>query len=79
MALIDAYDTRTGKRHVIPDHWLEHPVLGRGYSIDPPPAAPEVAPPATPADEPGSARSPRRGSRTPDTDSPAVGDTEKEM
>lgn len=30
MALIDAYDTRTGEKlpQLVPEHWIDHPVLG---------------------------------------------------
>jgi len=44
VALIDAYDTRTGKRVTVPDHWIDHPVLGRGYALTP---SPPKTPPQT--------------------------------
>lgn len=42
MALIDAYDTRTGQVRQVPEHWIGHPTLGVGLSPEAPaPAAPE--------------------------------------
>lgn len=34
MALVDAYDTRTGKKlaHLVPEHLIGHPVLGPNLS-----------------------------------------------
>lgn len=63
MALITAYDKRTGKRVQIPERWLTSR-LGAGYSAEPPAAAPKT-PPAS-----------RRPSDTPKP--PVTGDTEKE-
>lgn len=43
MALIDAYDTRTGEARQVPEHWIGHPTLGAGFSLTPPePATPVV-------------------------------------
>lgn len=43
MALIDAY-TRTGQVRQVPEHWIGHPTLGVGLSLEAPaPAAPEPA------------------------------------
>jgi hypothetical protein len=82
MPLIDAYDTRTGKRVVVPDSWIGHPVLGRGYALTPP--SPKTPPPAAVVAVP--ARTSRRQAVQDATTAPAVveelapaaGDTEQE-
>jgi len=71
MPLIDVYDTRTGRRHVIPDHWIGHPTLGRGYSIDPPSVAPATEPEPAPEAAP-------KAARAASSKAPVTGDTEKE-
>jgi len=35
----DAYDTRTGEKRLVPTHYLDHPVLGKGLSRTPRDAA----------------------------------------
>jgi hypothetical protein len=81
VGLTDAYDTRTGKRVQIPAHWLDHPVLSRGYSRTPP------APPPPPVVVVEPPRPRRRSARKKDTTAapavvetlaPAAGDTEQE-
>lgn len=32
---VRAYDTRTGKVHSVPEHWLGHKVLGRNLTLTP--------------------------------------------
>lgn len=39
MALIDAY-TSTGEVRLVPEHWIGHPTLGVGLSLEPPAPAP---------------------------------------
>lgn len=41
MALVPAYDARTGKKlpQLVPDHWFDHPVLKRGIRRAPKSAA----------------------------------------
>jgi len=82
VAFIDAYDTRTGKRVAVPDHWIGHPVLGRGYALTPsppktPPQTVVVAVPVRPS------RRPTKKDATPapavvEELAPAAGDTEQE-
>jgi hypothetical protein len=43
MALIDAYDTRTGEVRQVPEHWIGHPTLGATLSTEPP-APPDPEP-----------------------------------
>lgn len=35
MAFVAAYDKRTGVKHSVPEHWLNHPVLGKNLSRTP--------------------------------------------
>lgn len=44
MALVDAYDTRTGKKlaHLVPEHLIGHPVLGSNLSRIPSQASAET-------------------------------------
>lgn len=35
MARVAVYDKRTGRKHSVPEHWLDHPVLGRNLSRTP--------------------------------------------
>lgn len=35
MAFVNAYNTRTGRKSRIPEHWLGHPRLGREYRLTP--------------------------------------------
>lgn len=37
MAFVYAYDTRTGEKlaHQVPEHWLDHPTLGKNLSRTP--------------------------------------------
>ncbi len=48
MALVPAYDTRTGQlvEHLVPDTWIGHPVLGPHLSTEPPAPAEEAESPA---------------------------------
>lgn len=39
MALIQVYRSQTGERVTIPEHWLDHPELGKGFRKTKPPAA----------------------------------------
>lgn len=41
MALVQAYDAKTGEKvsHLIPEHWFDHPVLGKPYTRKPAKAA----------------------------------------
>ena len=50
MALVPAYDTRTGElvEHLVPDTWIGHPVLGPHLSTEPPAPADEVEAPEPP-------------------------------
>lgn len=32
---VDAYAKSTGVKHSIPEHWLDHPVLGKNFSLTP--------------------------------------------
>ena len=43
MALIDAYDTRTGQVRQVPEHWIGHPTLGVGLSLEAPAPVPALA------------------------------------
>jgi hypothetical protein len=78
MAFVDVFDA-AGKPAVIPEHWLFHPVLGRGYAL----TVPTQCPPP-PVGEPKPARRKRSGRNTTptfvagDTLAPAAGDTEQE-
>lgn len=60
MALVPAYDTRTGQlvEHLVPDTWIGHPVLGPHLSTEPPAETEEVQAPESPA------RTKRRAPRT---------------
>lgn len=40
MALIDAYDTRTGEVRQVPEHWIGHPIHGATLSLAPPEPVP---------------------------------------
>ena len=48
MALVPAYDTRTGQlvEHLVPDTWIGHPILGPHLSANPPKAAEATETPA---------------------------------
>ena len=48
MALVPAYDTRTGQlvEHLVPDTWIGHPVLGPHLSANPPKAIEATETPA---------------------------------
>ena len=35
MAFVAAYDKRTGVKHSVPEHWLDHPVLGQNLRKTP--------------------------------------------
>lgn len=35
MAFVRAYDKRTGAIHSVPEHWVDHPVLGKNLSLTP--------------------------------------------
>lgn len=35
MAFVAAYDKRTGVKHSVPEHWVDHPVLGKNLSRTP--------------------------------------------
>lgn len=37
MALVNAYNTRTGKKvpHQVPEHWIDHPRIGKHLSRTP--------------------------------------------
>ena len=48
MAFVAAYDKRTGVKHSVPEHWLDHPVLGRPFEKTPRQRAAEKK--ASPAD-----------------------------
>lgn len=52
MALVPAWDTRTGMpvAHLVPDHYFAHPVLGANLSPTDP--APKPAKPTEPAPKP---------------------------
>ena len=41
-----AYSKRTGKKlpHLVPDHWFDHPVLGRDIRRSPSASAPKKTP-----------------------------------
>ena len=60
MALVPAYDTRTGQlvEHLVPDTWIGHPVLGPHLSTEPPAPAEEAEALESPA------RTKRRAPRT---------------
>jgi hypothetical protein len=62
MALIAAYDTRTGEKlqQLVPEHWIGHVVLGEHLSKTPRQKAAD------------------RAARAANTRTPAAGDTEKE-
>jgi hypothetical protein len=40
---VEAYSTKTGLKQVIPEHWLDHPLLGKDFSLTPSAKAREVA------------------------------------
>ena len=35
MAFVAAFDKSTGRKHSVPEHWLDHPVLGKGLRKTP--------------------------------------------
>lgn len=35
MAFVAAYDKRTGAKHSVPEHWLDHPILGQNLRKTP--------------------------------------------
>jgi hypothetical protein len=35
MAFVAVYDKRTGRKHSVPEHWLDHPVLGQNIRKTP--------------------------------------------
>lgn len=84
MALIDAYDTRTGEARQVPEHWIGHPTLGVGLTTEPPAPQPhqaEVREPAPAKPGPVAVKEPKPTAPKPtrpkadDTDAPApVGD-----
>lgn len=74
MALVRAYDTRTGRKleHPVPEEWIDHPRIGRYLSKTPRQKA---------AERKKNTRSTRSRFTTPYpliTEAPAAGDTEKE-
>ena len=46
MAFVDAYDKTTGKKHIVPEHFLDHRVLGKNLARTPRGTAAEKAAPA---------------------------------
>jgi hypothetical protein len=48
-AKVTAYSTATGEKHEVPEHWLGHPVLGKGLRKTPTQKASENPTPKTPA------------------------------
>lgn len=45
MALVDAYDTRTGTVRQVPEHWIDHPVHGATLTAGTTPPEPAPAEP----------------------------------
>lgn len=88
MALVDVFDTRTGRTVQVPARWMDHPVLSAGYSWTlPVPAPPAPTPPPVVVEVGKPAR--RKRATTPKTTpapaavvhdslAPAAGDTEQE-
>ena len=71
------YAKATGKKHKVPEHYLDNPVLMRPFSKTPKSRAAEQAAPAgsgTPPPPPPDSGSALAGPATPDT--PAAGDKE---
>lgn len=58
MAFVDAYSKKTGKKHVVPEHFLDHRVLGKDLARTPRSAA---AGQATPADTKKTPATPEKG------------------
>lgn len=75
MALIDAYDTRTGEVRQVPEHWIGHPIYGAHLTTEPPaPPAREPAPVEVKEPKPPAPPKPKRP-KADDNDAPApVGD-----
>lgn len=40
---VEAYAKSTGVKQVIPEHWLDHPVLGKDFSLTPSAKARQIA------------------------------------
>ena len=71
MALVDAYDTKTGKKlpYQVPEHHIDHPVLGRRLSKTPSQRAQEE-----PRPDAGRSGKPNKGAAT---DPRPVGETKE--
>ena len=52
MALVVAYEKKSGEKRMVPERWLGHPVLGRDFRKTPPPEGGSKAAPAAPVKAP---------------------------
>lgn len=50
---VDAYSKSTGQKQRIPEHWLDHPVLGKDFTLTPSARAREDAAAAAPTAQEG--------------------------
>lgn len=51
MAFVAAYDKNTGRKHSVPEHWLDHPVLGQNLRKTPKQKSAESTPTAPSGDD----------------------------
>lgn len=42
---VEVYSKTTGKKHIVPEHWLDHPVLGKNFARTPSSVATKTAAP----------------------------------
>lgn len=49
MALVAVYDKHTGRKHSVPEHWMDNPVLSKNLRKAPKQAASESTPPTAPS------------------------------